>query len=159
MSGRSRAAGFDPGRLRAGEWIAGVAGLTLLVDLVTAPWYRSRLPEAGRPGVTGWRALTALRWPLLVTGTGGAVLAAAQGRCRAPAIPVATSGILTPVALVTATATLVRVLHPPRGSSRAAGAYVGLAAAVAVLAAATRSLRQEGILERDGPPEIPTLTV
>ncbi len=159
MAGSPRAARFQPARLRAGEWVAGAAGLALVIDLVAVRWYRPGPASAGSPGITGWRALAGLRWPLAITGLGGVALATAQGRCRAPAIPVATAGVLAPTALATALATLVRVLHPPRGAGPELGAYVGLAATLAIPAAAVRSLRQEGTLERDAPQDIPTLRI
>ena len=57
---------MDLRRLRAGEWIAGVAGLVLLVALFL-PWYGD---EAGSR--TGWQSLGALDVVLAIA-TGGLI--------------------------------------------------------------------------------------
>jgi hypothetical protein len=137
--------------------VAGAAGLLLLVDLFAAHWY---VPPAGA-GVSGWDALSVLRWLLLVTAVGGIGLAFAQARLRAPAVPVTLAVVLTILGLIATIALIIRVLLDQPGGSldTVAGGYVGLAAAAALLVAGLMSLRQEGILERDGPGEIPTLSI
>lgn len=137
--------------------MAGAAGLLLLCDLFALHWYA---PPVG-PGISGWHALTVLRWLLLLAGITGIGLALAQARLRAPAIPVVFAVLLTVFGLITTIALIVRVLlDQPGGSlSTAAGGYVGLAAAAGLLAAGLMSLRQEGILDGDGPGEIPTLSI
>jgi hypothetical protein len=69
--------------------------------------------------------------------------------------------VLTLIGLIATIALIIRVLLDQPGGSldTAAGGYIGLIAVVALLAAGLMSLRQEGILERDGPGEIPTLSI
>ena len=56
---------FDASRLRRGERLAGASAVLLAIFLVGGKWYDG----AGRTGgsLTGWQALTDLRWLLLVT--------------------------------------------------------------------------------------------
>ena len=132
----------------------------MLVDLFAVHWYA---PPASisTAGTSGWHALSVLRWLLLLFGIGGIGLAIAQARRRAPAVPVTLAVLLTVLGLIATIALIIRVLLDQPGGSldTAAGGYIGLAAVVALFAAGLMSLRQEGILERDGPGEIPTLSI
>ena len=56
---------FDPSRLRRGEMLAGVSAVLLVIFMVGGKWYGSGAGKGG--SVTGWQALTDLRWLLLVT--------------------------------------------------------------------------------------------
>ena len=69
--------------------------------------------------------------------------------------------LLTVLGVIATIALIIRVLLDQPGGSldAAAGGYIGLAAVLALFAAGLMSLRQEGILERDGPGEIPTLSI
>lgn len=97
----------------------------------------------------------------MLAGAGGIGLVFAQARMRAPAVPVTVAVLLTVLGLIVTIVLVIRVLLDQPGESldTAAGGYIGLAAGAALFAAGLMSLRQEGILGRDGPGEIPTLSI
>jgi len=119
--------------LRRGEVIAGLGGLVALVALFVLPWF------AGSG--SGWTALPILRWPIAVAALSGLALAILQATRRAPALPVATSLVATPLAALTTLALIIRI--PTDAASPRPGAFVGLVAVAAVTAGAFWSLRAE----------------
>ncbi len=127
-------------RIRAGDVIAGLAGLALLADLF-APWYRE-----GGSGQSAWQALTVTLAFLLVTallGTAVLVLTAFQ---RSQALPMAAELWGAALALPTAVLVLVRILDVPGDDAVVDvrwGAWVGLALVVGVLVGAVTSLGAE----------------
>jgi hypothetical protein len=144
-------------RLRAGEVIAGVGGVLLLVFMFALDWYGlgAKLAQghAGLPGATawdGWQELPVVRWLLLVTALSAILLAYFQATRAAPALPVALSVIVTVLGVLSTIALIVRVLIavpalPATGSlDRLTGAYLGLAAAFAIACGGFASMRQEG---------------
>lgn len=149
-----RSSGFDPRRLRAPDWLAGAAGLVLLLDLFAVRWYGN-----GDGSVSGWTALTILRWLLVLGGVAGVGLLVAQARCRAPAVPITVTVLTSLIALICLIAVVIRTLDPPGSLELRAGALIGLVATAALLIGGVQSMRQEGILDRDGPGEIPTLSI
>ena len=154
-------------RLRRGEWIVGASALLLLAFVFLLKWYvPNHVPARtdatlGFPAsVNGWHGLTHLRWLVLVTILVALALVYFQATRRTPAIPATLCVILTVLALLTLLALFYRVViaapgaHPPK-----AGAWLGLASAAALLYGAFKSLRTEGIAERDGPGEIETVAL
>jgi hypothetical protein len=141
-----------PARLRRGEWIAGVAAVLLTVFMFALSWYQPQ-HVPGRPtpaSLNGWQGLTHLRWLVLVTILAALVLVLLQATRRAPALPVTCSLFVMLLGGVTVLALLYRVLVDPAGGMSAnAGAYLGLLAAVAITYGGYRSMRTEGIAERD----------
>jgi membrane protein implicated in regulation of membrane protease activity len=109
--------------------------------------------------VNGWTALSVVRWFLVLGGVAGVALLLAQARLRAPAVPVTLTVLTSLLALICLIAMIVRVLDPPDSLDLRAGALIGLAATAALLIGAVQSMRVEGILDRDGPGEIPTLSI
>ena len=161
---------LDPARLRKGELIVGAGAVVLLASMFALSWYGLNsvlAPTAARLGasvtVNGWDGLTHLRWLMLITIVVALALVFFQVTRRAPAVPVTFSVIVTVFALITTLALIYRVLINPPGSGNAidqkAGAFVGLVAAVVILVGGYLSMRQEGILERDGPGEIETISL
>jgi hypothetical protein len=161
---------FNPARLRHGEILAGAAGLILLVVLFAVPWYglsATFAPTAASLGVptssTGWSGLTTLRWLLLLTAFAGLALAVAQAACRGPALPSCVAVVVIILGFLSTVALIIRVGLDLPGPShvveRRAGAFIGLGAAVVALVGGYRSLRQEGIMDSDGPREIPTVAL
>lgn len=152
-------------RLRWPEWVVGSGGLVLLVALLLMPWYTLIL-VSGPPGpryfttrsVDGWHGLTHARWLALLTVLAALAVVIFQARERAPAIPIAITVIAVPLAGVTLVWLIVRVLISPPGG-REIGGWIGLLATAAVAYGGYRSIRLEGIAERDAPVEIPTVTV
>ena len=146
-------------RLRPGEVISGAGGVLLLVLLFGVPWYGVKSTVG--PTITGWDALTTLRWLLLVTIIVAVALAYFQATRSAPAIPVTLSVILTALGLLSSLALIYRVLINVPGSDSVVdarvGAYLGLAVALAILYGGYTSLRREGISPEDAPAEIETI--
>jgi hypothetical protein len=135
-------------RLRSGEVIAATAAVILLVDLLAVSWY-SVNGDSG-VSVTGWEALSVLRWLLVLTVVAALALAWFQATRRAPALPSSLSVIATVLGALTTLTLIWRVLislPSPEGPSLSigadAGAYVGLVSALVLAAGALWSLRQE----------------
>jgi cytochrome bd-type quinol oxidase subunit 2 len=141
---------FDPSRLRRGEMLAGASAVLLAIFMVGGKWY------AGATGgsLTGWQALTNLRWLLLVTILAAVGLVVSQATRRAPAVPVTMSLIVMLLGIVTVVALIFRVLIDPAPHQQA-GAYLGLLSAIGIALGGYFSLRQEGIARRDAPRDIP----
>ena len=74
---------MDLRRLRAGEWIAGISGLVLLVALFL-PWYSD---DAGSR--TGWESLGALDVVLAVVALSALAIPVVAAVQRVPAVPLA----------------------------------------------------------------------
>jgi hypothetical protein len=144
---------FDPSRLRRGEVLAAASAVLLTIFLVGGKWY-----GAGTTGgsVTGWQALTDLRWLLLVTIVAALGLAFAQVTRRAPAVPVTMSLIVMLLGIVSVIALIIRVLIDPPAHEQA-GAYLGLLCTIGIAWGGYLSLRQEGIAPRDAPRDIPVV--
>jgi hypothetical protein len=174
---RGSRSGFRFDRLRPGEWLMGLAGLALLIDLVALPWYSlsstfsSTSAQFGAPtSATGFEAHhllgpLALLCALLAMATWGL-----QGTQRAPALPVCVSAICATVTFALAIALVVRVaFDPPNVLVRGApgvdtiqtdvGAVVGLLLAWVMVIGSWISLRTEGIAPADGPPKVQRLVL
>jgi hypothetical protein len=162
--------GFDARRLRHGEWIAGGGAVVLAVALFLLPWYGVKSPYAqaaaslGHPtSFTGWNSLSHVRWLVLITIIVGLGLVWLQGARRSPAWPATFSVIETVFALLCSLALIYRVLISIPGSDSMleprAGAYIGLAAVLAMLYAGYASMRREGLSERDANTDIRTVSV
>ena len=142
---------LDPARLRRGELLAGVGAVLLLVFMLAGKWYGH-----GAHARTGWEALTTLRWLLVVTIAAAFALVLAQIARRAPAIPATLSLVVSLLGLLSVLALIYRVLiNAP--AHQQAGAFLGLASALALAYGGFLSLREEGIARRDGPSDIPVV--
>lgn len=142
---------FVPSRLRRGELLAGASAILLLVFLLAAKWY-------DRPGgsLTGWQALTNLRWLELATIALAFGLVLVQMTRRAPAVPATMSLLVTVIGIVCVLALIYRVLISAPAHEQA-GAFLALASALGIAGGGYLSLRQEGIARRDEPREIPVV--
>jgi hypothetical protein len=159
---------FKLERLRPGEVIAGASALLLVVFMFALPWYGTKLPLGRTAAIlvtvtsfNGWHSLSDLRWLMLVTIVAAFALFIFQATRRAPAVPVTFSVIVTVLALFTVLGLIYRVLINVPGPNdlvdQKLGAYLGLVSAIGILWGGFASMRREGILEQDGPPEIPTV--
>jgi hypothetical protein len=145
---------LQPSRLRAGEIIVGAGSVLLAILLFAFPWY-GLSGELGRAAnalgvsttVNGWDGLTTLRWLMLATIVAGLALVYFQAARRAPALPVSLSVIVTALAFLTVLALIYRVLISVPGPDSLihadAGAYLGLACALALVYGGYRSMRVE----------------
>jgi cytochrome bd-type quinol oxidase subunit 2 len=143
---------FDPSRVRRGELLAGASAVLLAIFLVGGKWYSG----AGRTGgsVSGWQALTDLRWLLLVAILAAVGLVVTQASRRAPAVPVTMSLIVMLLGIVIVVALIYRVLISPPPHQQA-GAYLGLLSALGIAVGGYLSLRQEGVARQDERRDIP----
>lgn len=152
---------FKLARLRSGEWIAGAGALVLLVSMLL-PWY-GYSGTSNAPQISGWDEFIHLRWLVLVTIIAGLALAVLQAACRAPAIPVTLSVIVTVLGALTSLWLIYRVLINVPGSDgllvQKPAAYVGLGSALALTIGAFRSLRAEDRPDPARNAEIPTVTL
>ena len=85
---------MDLRRLRAGEWIAGISGLALLVALFL-PWYGD---DAGSR--TGWESLGALDVVLAVVALAALAIPVVTAVQRVPALPLAHQSLTALVGLL-----------------------------------------------------------
>ena len=120
---------MDLRRLRAGEWIAALSGVVLLVSLFL-PWY-----GAGRDDASGWEALAAVDIALALVAAFAVSLLVVTAAQPVPAVPVALSAILTPVGLIGVVLVLIRLANLPDGfDGRELGVWLGLAGAIGTVA-------------------------
>jgi len=131
----------DPRRLSAGEWIAAIAGIVLLVSLFLT-WYD--------PGVSGWEAYSVTDVVFALAALLALASWAAGAGDRTHPTAVAPLSLTLPVALVATVLVLYRTLNPPGDGEveRALGAWLGLAAVLGVLGGTFRALRDEGPARR-----------
>ncbi len=155
--------GFDPSRLRRGEWIAGAGAVLLLAFMFLLNWYGLKgtfAPTASTLGIStsvnAWDGLTNLRWLMLITIVVALALVYFQGTRRAPAIPVTLSLLVMLLGGLTVLLLIYRVLinQPGPGDlvSAKLGAYLGLVAAAAITYGGYKSMRTEGIAPKDAVP-------
>lgn len=150
-------------RLRWPEWLIGAGGALLLISMVLLPWFQQLSSTPGPPpkffvasSLDGWHGVTHARWLMLVTILAALAVAFFQARERAPALPIAFTLIATLLAGLTVLWLIYRVwIDPPGG--REIGGWIGLISSAAILYGGYKSIRMEGIAERDGPAEIPTV--
>jgi hypothetical protein len=131
----------DLRRLRAGEWIAAVAGAVLVVSLFL-PWY-----EAGDVSSSAWEAFGLMDVLLLVSGAMGIALLVITAVQRTAAVGIATDAITLIVTAAIAVVALIRVLNLPddlgADAGRATFAWIGLLAAFGVPGGALLAMRDE----------------
>jgi hypothetical protein len=126
-------------RLRAGEWLALVAGAALVVSLFL-PWY-----EGEDGDVSGFEAFSVIDVLLVLVAAVAVTLAAMQATQTSPALPVG-FGVLTVTAGAIGTLlALFRLIDSPGAGGVAAGAWLGLVAVVAVTVGGWLSLKNEHV--------------
>jgi hypothetical protein len=129
---------MDLRRLRAGEWIAGISGLVLLVALFL-PWYGN---DAGSR--TGWESLGALDVLLALVALSALAIPIVTAFQRVPAVPLAHQALTTLVGVLAALLVLGRVLNMPDwAASREWGLWVALAATLGIVVGGFLAVRDE----------------
>jgi hypothetical protein len=135
---------MDLRRLRAGEWIAGLAGLLLLVSLFL-PWYSS--PEA-----TGWEALAVNDVLLAAAALFAIVTLLVTAGQPVPAVPIFLDALMALAGIIASLLVLVRVgFLPGDADSREAGLWAGLAGTLGIAVGGWISMRDQR-LSRPGRP-------
>lgn len=129
---------MDLRRLRAGEWIAGVGGLVLLVALFL-PWYSD---DGGSR--TGWQSLGALDIVLAAVALAALAIPLVTAMQRVPAVSLAHESLTTLVGLLAVVLVLIRVLNMPDwATEREWGLWVALAATVGIVIGGLIAMRDE----------------
>jgi hypothetical protein len=135
---------MDLRRLRAGEWIAGVSGLVLLVALFL-PWYGD---EAGSR--TGWQALGALDVVLALVALAALAIPVVTAVHRVPALPLALESLTTLVGLLAVVLVLIRVINMPDwAAEREWGLWVALVVTLGIVVGGLIAMRDERLTRED----------
>jgi hypothetical protein len=136
-------------RLRLGEWLAAAGGVALLVALAAMPWYE---PTAGGfaplEELNGFESFSILDLYLALVAALGVMLLGLQATQRSPALPVGMAVLTTVLGAVAVLLVAYRIVNQPGDNEFievAAGAWVGLAAAIVLTAGAWLSLRMERV--------------
>jgi hypothetical protein len=130
---------MDLRRLRAGEWVAALSGIVLLVSLFL-PWY-----GAGAEGdASGWEALAAVDIALALVAAFGVGLLVITASQRVPAVPIALSAVVTFVGLIGMVLAAIRLVSVPDGlDGREAGVWLGLLGTIGIIAGGWLAMRDE----------------
>jgi hypothetical protein len=135
---------MDLRRLRAGEWIAAVAGLFLLVSLFL-PWY-------GPPDATAWEALAVNDVLLAAAAVFAVVTLLVTAGQPVPAVPIFLDSLMAGAGIIASVLVLVRVGFLPDGAdSREWGLWLGLAGALGIAVGGWIAMRDQRI-SRPGRP-------
>lgn len=123
-------------RARAGEWVAGLSGLALLVCLFL-PWY-------GEPERTGWEAFSILDVVLAFTALVAFVTLVITWTQATPAMPLAMITMVCWVAVIALIWLAARVLSAPGDeATRELGLWLALAATAGILGGSLAGMRDE----------------
>jgi O-antigen/teichoic acid export membrane protein len=126
---------MDLRRLRAGEWVAAASGVALLVSLFL-PWYE--------PDASGWESLAAIDVLLAFVAASGVLLAIVTAVQRVPAVPIATSALVSIAGTFGVLLVLFRFADLPDGAAgREWALWLGLAGAAGIVAGAFVAMRDE----------------
>ena len=130
---------MDLRRLRAGEWITALSGVALLVSLFL-PWYG----DGAEGDASGWQALAVVDLALALVAAFGVALLVITASQRVPAVPIALSAIVTLVGMIGVVLVLIRLADAPDGfDGREVGVWLGLVAAIGVVAGGALAMRDE----------------
>ncbi len=125
---------MDLRRLRAGELIAGAAGLVLLVSLFLS-WY---------DGQSGWESLGIHDAILALVALDALAIPIVTAAYRAPALPLAHQSLTVLIAAVAVLLVLGRVLNiPDWADAREGGLWVAFLATLGVVAGGLLAIRDE----------------
>jgi uncharacterized membrane protein len=131
-------------RLRAGEWLALAGGGALVVSLLL-PWYAARARVAT---VTGFEAFSVIDVLLVLLALLTLALAVLQATQDSPTKPVGAAVVTVVSGIVGALLVLVRIVDQPGPNEFIdvrAGAWIGLAATVAIVAGAWWAMADEHV--------------
>jgi hypothetical protein len=141
---------MDLRRLGAGEWMASISGVVLLVSLFL-PWYEFEICvvpytdlSRGCPTMSGWEALAAIDVLLAFVAASGVLVGIVTAVQRVPAVPIATSALVMFSGTFGVLLVLFRVIDLPDGvAGREWALWLGLAGAAGIVAGAFIAMRDE----------------
>jgi hypothetical protein len=126
---------MDLRRLRAGEWIAALSGVALLLSLFL-PWYGD--------GASGWEALAVIDIALALVAAFAVGLFLITASQPVPAVPIALSAVVTLAGLIGLVLVLIRLAFlPGAAEGREWGLWLGLAGAIGIAAGGWLAVRDE----------------
>jgi len=136
---------MDLRRLRAGEWIAALAGAALLASLFMG-WYE----VSGSATETGWQAFAIVDLLLAAVALFAIALVPVTAAQRVPAIPLAQDALVAIAGKLAALLILIRIAWTPGDTSGVEpGAWLGFVAAVAIVAGGWIAMRDERLSTPD----------
>jgi len=133
----------DLRRLRAGEWLAAAGGVALIVSLLALAWHGD---------ASGFEAFAVIDVLLALIAVVAIALGVLQATQDGPGKPVAAGVLSVPLGFLGVLLVLYRLVDEPDAGSAQAGAFVGLAAAVAITAGGWLSIATERV--RGLPPDV-----
>jgi peptidoglycan/LPS O-acetylase OafA/YrhL len=127
---------MDLRRLRAGEWMAAVAGVILLAALFQ-PWY-------GTPDATAWEAFSVIDLVLAAFAMFAIALLVVTAAQKVPTVPIALDAALALAGMLALVLVLSRVASLPDGAdSREWGLWQGLIGVLGINVAAWVAMRDQ----------------
>jgi len=120
------------GRVHAGEWVAGLCGVLILVALFM-PWYGDE---------SAFSSLGPLDVILALAGLGGALLPLVVARSRHTNVPIVTVTLVSDLATLAVVVLLLRMVWTPDGGLKS-GFFLGLAGAVLLTVSGWKSAARE----------------
>jgi peptidoglycan/LPS O-acetylase OafA/YrhL len=127
---------MDLRRLRAGEWMAAVAGVILLAALFQ-PWY-------GTPDATAWEAFSVIDLVLAAFAMFAIALLVVTAAQNVPTVPIALDAALALAGMLALVLVLLRVASLPDGAdSREWGLWQGLIGVLGINVAAWVAMRDQ----------------
>jgi hypothetical protein len=124
-------------RLRTGEWIAGVAGVVLLVVMFLR-WY-----QIDARSIDAWEAFSVTDIFLAAAAIAGILTAVLTAANTKPDAPITWEAGTVLVAFIATVLVLYRLLDPPGDLTRCYGLYLGLVVVLVVLVGAFLAERDE----------------
>jgi hypothetical protein len=134
----------DPRRLSWGDWIAGAAGVLLIVSLFL-PWY-----SANGQQVNAWQSMAFDDVILAITGALAVGAAVVVGIKRLAGFSVGATSLAIMPAVIGLIVTVYRIVSPapPEDVSLQAGAWLALVSALAIFVGSWEGAQDEGPARR-----------
>jgi peptidoglycan/LPS O-acetylase OafA/YrhL len=138
---------MDLRRLRAGEWMAAVAGVILLAALFQ-PWY-------GTPDATAWEAFSVIDLVLAAFAMFAIALLVVTAAQKVPTVPIALDAALALAGMLALVLVLLRVASLPDGAdSREWGLWQGLIGVLGINVAAWVAMRDQRLSQPGRPTDL-----
>ena len=145
---------MDLRRVRASDWLAGLFGAAL-VGLLWAPWYSGTegayfnrpVGHIGGGTLNGWQAMAVNDVIFCIAGLLGVWVLVATAMNSTGAVPVSAAVFASFGGMLATVLAVIRLIWPPDlgpgPTDRAAGVWLGTAAAIGLMLSALRSMHEE----------------